>query len=84
MHRVILLLLLMLSLAGCTETSTFVPQIDETLPPAAAPTVSVSTQESTRTISPAVETQPTETKELTPTTALEEWQTLPVIPIGFT
>ena len=79
MQRVMIItLLLMLSLAGCTSSSPLAPQVNETLPPSIDQTASVSTQDVTSTVSPAIETQPPDSGAITPTP--EEWQTLPVIP----
>ncbi len=80
MGRIIIPIMLILSLVGCTSSSTLSPQVDETLLPSIAPSLSVSTQNVAPTISPAIETQPLDAGDLTPTIALEEWQTLPVIP----
>lgn len=80
MQRVIFPLLLVLILAGCTSSSLHIPQLNETLAPSTTPTAAGTSQHVTSTTSPAIETQLPDIGVLTPTAALEEWQTLPVIP----
>jgi hypothetical protein len=77
MQRIIIPLLLMLSLVGCTNSSGQSPQ---TLSLTTAPSVSVSTQGASSTVPPMIETQPPSAAEPTSTVELEVWQTLPVIP----
>jgi hypothetical protein len=73
MQRVIIPLLFMLSLVGCTNSASPSPQ---TLTPTTAPAVS----EATPTLPLVDQTQPPDTAKPTATAELEVWQTLPIIP----
>ncbi len=77
MHRVILPLMLILSMVGCTTASS---QSSQTLSPTTAPTGLVSTQAASATIPPMIQTQSPDAAEPTSTAELEVWQTLPVVP----
>lgn len=74
MWRVIIPLMLILSLVGCTNSSSQSPQA---LPPT---TVLVSTQGASSTVPPVIQTQTPDAADPTATVVLEVWQTLPIIP----